>query len=96
MNFIIDEIVVYSTYSMDIRCFINTIIKYHIIFIMKKYSLGLLSTQCDLTMEGAALATNAAYARLFTQLALGSLATGALMWAARPWLRQLIDGTPAR
>mmetsp|Transcript_53786 Transcript_53786/g.126951 ORF Transcript_53786/g.126951 Transcript_53786/m.126951 type:complete len:492 (+) Transcript_53786:87-1562(+) len=47
-------------------------------------------------VEGAALATNAAYARLFTQLALGSLATGALMWAARPWLRQLIDGTPAR
>ncbi|MFX8235071.1 hypothetical protein ABTL20_20740, partial [Acinetobacter baumannii] len=47
-------------------------------------------------VEGAALATNAAYARLFTQLALGSLAPGALGWAARPWLRQLIDGTPAR
>lgn len=43
-------------------------------------------------VEGAALATNAAYATLFTQLAVASLITGAVMFGLRPWLRRLIDG----
>ncbi|CAM3679460.1 peptide MFS transporter [Roseateles saccharophilus] len=42
-------------------------------------------------VDGSALATNPAYATLFTQLAVGSLATGALMFTLRPWLRRLID-----
>ncbi|HEY9109531.1 MAG TPA: oligopeptide:H+ symporter [Roseateles sp.] len=42
-------------------------------------------------VEGAALATNAAYAQLFTELAVGSLITGAAMWLLRPWLRRLIE-----
>ncbi|MCE4556401.1 peptide MFS transporter [Roseateles cellulosilyticus] len=46
-------------------------------------------------VEGAALATNAAYATLFTQLAVGSLVTGALLFGLRPWLRQLIEGRSA-
>ncbi|RZJ13802.1 MAG: MFS transporter [Rubrivivax sp.] len=41
-------------------------------------------------VEGAALATNAAYATLFTQLAVGSLVTAAVMFALRPWLKRLI------
>ena len=41
---------------------------------------------------GAALTTNPAYATLFTQLAVGSLLTGAALFALRPWLRRLIDG----
>ena len=43
-------------------------------------------------VDGSPLTTNAAYATLFTQLAVGSLATGALMFALRPWLRRLIEG----
>lgn len=43
-------------------------------------------------VDGSALATNAAYATLFTQLAAGSLATGAAMFALRPWLKRLIEG----
>ena len=42
-------------------------------------------------VEGAALATNAAYAQLFTELAVGSLVTGVAMWLLRPWLRRLIE-----
>lgn len=42
-------------------------------------------------VDGSALATNAAYATLFTQLAAGSLATGAAMFALRPWLKRLIE-----
>lgn len=41
-------------------------------------------------VDGSPLATNAAYATLFTQLAVGSLLTGAAMFALRPWLRRLI------
>ncbi|MFG6488130.1 peptide MFS transporter [Roseateles sp. BYS78W] len=41
---------------------------------------------------GAALATNPAYTTLFTQLAVGSLVTGAALFGLRPWLRRLIDG----
>lgn len=43
-------------------------------------------------VDGSPLATNAAYAALFTQLALGALATGALLLALRPRLRRLIAG----
>ena len=47
-------------------------------------------------VDGSALASNGAYAVLFTQLAVGSLVTGAVMFALRPWLRRLIDGEAAR
>lgn len=43
-------------------------------------------------VDGSPLTTNAAYATLFTQLAVGSLLTGAALFALRPWLRRLIDG----
>ncbi len=43
-------------------------------------------------VDGSALTTNAAYATLFTQLAVGSLVMGAALFALRPWLRRLIDG----
>lgn len=43
-------------------------------------------------VDGSALTTNPQYATLFTQLAVGSLVTGAAMFALRPWLRRLIDG----
>lgn len=42
-------------------------------------------------LDGSALATNAAYATLFTQLAIGSLVTGAALFALRPRLRRLIE-----
>ena len=41
-------------------------------------------------VDGAALSTNPLYATLFTQLAVGCLLTGAVMWGLRPWLRRLI------
>lgn len=44
---------------------------------------------------GSPLSTNGAYATLFTQLAVGSLLTGALLFWLRPWLRRLID-SPAQ
>ncbi len=47
-------------------------------------------------VDGSPLTSNPAYSTLFTQLALGSLATGAAMFALRPWLRRLIDGEPGR
>lgn len=43
-------------------------------------------------VDGSPLTTNGAYATLFTQLAVGSLITGAALFALRPWLRRLIDG----
>jgi len=43
-------------------------------------------------VDGSPLTTNAAYATLFTQLAVGSLATGAVLLAMRPRLRRLIAG----
>ena len=43
-------------------------------------------------LDGSPLTTNGAYATLFTQLAVGSLITGAMLFALRPWLRRLIDG----
>jgi POT family proton-dependent oligopeptide transporter len=43
-------------------------------------------------VDGSPLTTNAAYAELFTQLGVGSLVTGAVMFGLRPWLRRLIDG----
>jgi POT family proton-dependent oligopeptide transporter len=43
-------------------------------------------------VDGSPLSTNAAYATLFTQLAVGSLITGAVMFALRPKLRRLIAG----
>jgi len=43
-------------------------------------------------VDGSPLTTNPQYAALFTQLAVGSLVTGAAMFALRPWLRRLIDG----
>ena len=43
-------------------------------------------------VEGSPLTTNAAYAALFTQLAVSSLITGAVLFGLRPWLRRLIDG----
>jgi proton-dependent oligopeptide transporter, POT family len=43
-------------------------------------------------VDGSPLTTNPQYAALFTQLAVGSLVTGAVMFALRPWLRRLIDG----
>jgi len=46
-------------------------------------------------VDGSPLTTNAAYATLFTQLAVGSLATGVVLLALRPKLRQLIDGVTA-
>jgi POT family proton-dependent oligopeptide transporter len=46
-------------------------------------------------VDGSPLGTNPAYATLFTQLAVGSLVTGAVLFALRPWLRRLIDGEPA-
>jgi POT family proton-dependent oligopeptide transporter len=45
--------------------------------------------------DGSPLSTNPAYATLFTQLAVGSLITGAVMFSLRPWLRRLIDGHEA-
>lgn len=52
--------------------------------------------------EGAsALASNPAYSTLFTQLGMGSLVVGVVLFALRPWLRRLIEqpgessGTPA-
>lgn len=42
-------------------------------------------------VDGSALSTNAAYATLFTQLGMGSVATGAVLFGLRPWLRRLID-----
>jgi POT family proton-dependent oligopeptide transporter len=45
--------------------------------------------------DGSPLTTNAAYATLFTELAVGSLLTGAAMFALRPWLRRLIDAEAA-
>ncbi|MBW8844173.1 MAG: hypothetical protein JF607_04275 [Burkholderiales bacterium] len=46
-------------------------------------------------VDGSPLTTNAAYATLFTQLAVGSLLTGAVMFGLRSWLRRLIDGNGA-
>jgi POT family proton-dependent oligopeptide transporter len=46
-------------------------------------------------VDGSPLSSNPAYAALFTQLAVGSLVTGAVLFALRPWLRRLIDGEPA-
>jgi proton-dependent oligopeptide transporter, POT family len=46
-------------------------------------------------VDGAPLTTNPQYSALFTQLAVGSLVTGAAMFALRPWLRRLIDGQRA-
>ncbi|HEV6964966.1 oligopeptide:H+ symporter [Roseateles sp.] len=46
--------------------------------------------------DGSPLTTNPAYATLFTQLAVGSLVTGAVLFALRPWLRRLIDGAARR
>jgi POT family proton-dependent oligopeptide transporter len=46
-------------------------------------------------LDGSALATNAAYATLFTQLAVGSLVTGAVMFGLRRWLLGLIESRQA-
>ncbi|MBI3347354.1 MAG: MFS transporter [Burkholderiales bacterium] len=46
-------------------------------------------------VDGSPLTTNPQYAALFTQLAVGSLVTGAVLFALRPWLRRLIDGEGA-
>jgi POT family proton-dependent oligopeptide transporter len=46
-------------------------------------------------VDGSALATNAAYATLFTQLAVGSLATGAALFGLRRWLLGLIESRKA-
>ena len=46
-------------------------------------------------VDGSPLTTNPQYSALFTQLAVGSLVTGAVLFALRPWLRKLIDGERA-
>jgi proton-dependent oligopeptide transporter, POT family len=43
-------------------------------------------------VDGSPLTTNPQYAALFTQLAVGSLVTGAVIFGLMPWLRRLIDG----
>jgi len=53
---------------------------------------GDFSGMVEQPVDGSALSTNAAYATLFTQLGVGSVVMGAVLFGLRPWLRRLIEG----